>query len=527
MNIKEFIESNNGPSGKMYNEKYVKQNFPDIYEQVINYNNDVLEHLPYKEKVYHYIHDLKENIKCKRDGCDNLVKFKNSNFGYYDYCSTSCISRDSKIKELKEKNSLEKFGTKAPAMNVEIKNKMIKTNIEKYGHNCPIQNDNIKNKSKETLLKNYGVDNPNKSPDIILKRVKSYSDNLKKKYLRIYENIGLKDIDYEKKKMYFTCDKGHDFEIDLDLFHNRKRTQTFLCTICNPIDFHISGQEILLQDFIKSNYNNEISFNNRETLKPYEIDVYIPELKLAFEFNGLFYHCEKNVENNYHVKKTELAESKGIKMIQIYEDDWLHKQEIVKSRILNLLGKSDKIYARNCDLKEISDNFIVRDFLDKNHIQGFIGSKIKIGLFYKNELVSLMTFGNLRKSMGSNNKIGTYEMLRLCTKLGINVIGGASKLFKYFIKKYDPKSIISYADRSWSNGDIYRKLGFSLIGKTQPNYYYIINKERRYRFLFRKDILIKQGFDKNKTEKEIMLERKIYRIYDSGHLKFVYKKKEL
>lgn len=96
------------------------------------------------------------------------------------------------------------------------------------------------------------------------------------------------------------------------------------------------------------------------------------------------------------------------------------------------------------------------------------------------------------------------------------------RLFKYFIKNYQPKEVISYADRSWSQGDLYEKLGFESIGKTEPNYYYIINGVRKHRFIFRKDQLVKEGFDSTKTEHEIMLGRNIYRIYDSGNLKYVY-----
>lgn len=529
MNIqetKDFIKNNNGKSGKMYNEKYVKNNHDETYQSIINYCNEKLFDIPFKEKVYHFVNDLKERIICKNPTCNNYVKFKNSTIGYYDYCSIQCISNDPKIKEIKEKKSLDKFGTKAPGMSEEVKKKMIKTNIKRYGGNSPLQNEKIKKKSKKTLMKNYGVDNPNKSLEIIERRVKSFSKNMKEKYLDIYKIYGVYNIDYKNKKIYLKCEKDHICVMDLDLFHNRIRTNTLLCTICNPIDIHISGQEIQLQNFVKENYNGEIKLNNREILNPYELDVYLPNLKLAIEFNGLYYHSEKCVENNYHRKKTELAEKNNIKLIQVYEDDWLFKQDIVKSRILNLLGKSEKIYARKCEIREINDNKLIREFLEKNHIQGYIGAKIKIGIFYKEELVSLMTFGNLRRSMGQKSIDGSYEMLRFCNKMNTAITGGASRMLKYFIEKYNPIEIISYADRSWSTGNSYFKLGFDLVEKTQPNYYYIINKERKYRFLFRKDKLIKDGFDPNKTEREIMLERKIYRIYDSGHLKFVYKQKK-
>ena len=238
----------------------------------------------------------------------------------------------------------------------------------------------------------------------------------------------------------------------------------------------------------------------------------------------MYWHNENYVESDYHLKKTELSESKNIKLIHIYEDDWLYKQDIVKSRILNLLNFTpNKIYARKTEIKEISDNILLREFLEKNHIQGFIGSQVKIGLFYNNELVSLMTFGKQRKNMGTKSFPDKYELLRFCNKLNTTVIGGASKLFKYFTNNYKPKEIITYADRSWSQGNLYNQLGFEFVHKSQPNYFYVVDGLRKNRFNFRKDILIKEGFDPNKSEREIMLDRIIYRIYVSGKLKFIYK----
>jgi hypothetical protein len=134
-----------------------------------------------------------------------------------------------------------------------------------------------------------------------------------------------------------------------------------------------------------------------------------------------------------------------------------------------------------------------------------------------------MTFGLLRKSMGATNIDGTYELFRFCNKLDTTVIGGADKLLKYFINTHNPKEIISYADRRWSQGGLYEKLGFEFIHNSKPNYWYIIGTNREYRFKFRKDVLVKEGFDIHKSEREIMLERGIYRIYDCGNK--VYTKK--
>jgi hypothetical protein len=129
-----------------------------------------------------------------------------------------------------------------------------------------------------------------------------------------------------------------------------------------------------------------------------------------------------------------------------------------------------------------------------------------------------MTFGKGRIALGG--KSNQYELLRFCNKINTIVIGGADKLLKHFIKIYQPKEIISYADRRWSSGDLYEKLEFTKTHVSQPNYWYIVNNRREYRFGYRKSMLIKKGFDANKTEHQIMFDRKIYRIYDCGTIAY-------
>jgi hypothetical protein len=178
---------------------------------------------------------------------------------------------------------------------------------------------------------------------------------------------------------------------------------------------------------------------------------------------------------------------------------------------MNILGlTTNKIYGRKTEIREVSSKKS-KEFLDANHIQGNVNSKIKLGLYYKDELVSIMTIG--KRPMINNYE---YELLRFCNKLNTNVIGGADKLLKNFIKTYEPKQIISYADRRWSQGNLYEKLGFNFKNNSIISFSYIINKKRVNRLNLQKHILVKQGFDSNKTAKQIMLDRKIYRIYDCG-----------
>jgi hypothetical protein len=251
-----------------------------------------------------------------------------------------------------------------------------------------------------------------------------------------------------------------------------------------------------------------------------EIDIFIPSHNLAIEFNGLYYHSDSFKPNDYHLNKTLDCESKGIHLIHIFEDEWDYKREIVKSRIKNLLKISEqKIYARKCSIKHVPTKQKTQ-FLNDNHIQGSVGSIINLGLYHNEELVSILTFSKGRNILKGDKY--EYELIRFCNKLNSNVVGGASKLLNYFVENYKPKEIISYADIRWSNGNLYSKMGFNLIGRSSPNYYYILNRRRTIRLKFKKHILVSEGYDKSLSESEIMLKRGIYRIFDCGNL--VYKK---
>jgi hypothetical protein len=508
-----------------------------------------------------------KKVKVKCDHCGKIKEIKynsynvSTNNGVCDYYCNSkdCINKKrtiviqekygvnnvsqlQNVKDKKIETSLKNYGVEYPIQSNEIKEKIKNINNKNFGKDWITQTDNFKEKSKITNLERYGTENAAQSTIIKNKSKKTniekyeadfylqselFKDIVKKRKIDFLSNkYCLEIIDMQDDIFFSKCNKCDQiFESNYQMLLNRFISNTVLCTICNPIK-SLSGHELQLQNFVKENFSGEIILTNRDIIKPYELDIYIPELKLAFEFNGLYWHSEQYRKNDYHFKKTEFCEKLGIQLIHVYEDDWIFKNDIIKSIILNKLNKTpNKIYARKCEIKEITDIKLIRNFLDKNHMQGYINSEIKIGLFYENELVSIMTFGKKRKIMNSISNNNEYEMYRFCNKLNINIIGGINRLFSYFIKKYDFSKIISYVDRSYFNGDNYIKLGFKLNGKTQPNYYYIINGKKEYRFKYRKDVLIKEGFDKNKTEHQIMLERGFFRIYNSGNFRMMFEKK--
>jgi hypothetical protein len=298
------------------------------------------------------------------------------------------------------------------------------------------------------------------------------------------------------------------------------------CQKCNPPShLEISSEEKEIQDIILS-YYPLAEFNVRHVIPPYELDIYIPELKLAIEYNGLYWHSEdKGKHKYYHLNKTIMCRDSGIQLIHIFSDEWLNNKDIVKSRLYNILNVTpNKLYARKCVIKEI-DVKCKTPFLNNNHIQGTDKSKIKLGLYNNDELVSVMTFGAPRVAMGNKNKIynkDDYELIRFCNKINTNVVGGASKLFKYFINNYKPQSIFSFADNRWSNptNNVYLKLGFNLKSESKPGYWYTKNfKQRYHRFNFSKNRLKAMGHMEG-TESQIMSSLKYEKIWDCGVSRF-------
>lgn len=329
-----------------------------------------------------------------------------------------------------------------------------------------------------------------------------------------YHNTHYKNC---KKKVEIICRKhGSFWQSPMSHLKGTK------CPMCYA-ELSVSKNEIEFRDFVQKLCVGEIiRFNARNIISPLELDIVNTVRKIAFEYDGLYWHSNEKVKDkNYHLNKTKKCIEKGYRLIHVFEDEWLNKKDIVKSRIGNILGKTqNRIGARKCIIKEITPSQS-REFLNKNHLQGNVNSSIRYGLFYKEELVSVMTFRKLRKSLGCVSEEHVYELTRFCNKLNYNIIGAASKLLKHFVKCYSPIKIISYADKRWSNGNMYYKLGFEHIRDSKPSYFYTLNgKERENRFVHRKDVLAKEGYYPNKSESQIMKERRYFKIYDCGCMVF-------
>lgn len=297
------------------------------------------------------------------------------------------------------------------------------------------------------------------------------------------------------------------------------------------IDFRASTIECEVVEYLKLIVPDiEIIKNDRTVISPYELDIYLPEYRIAIECNPTSTHnstfnCfsleEAPLTSTYHKDKTDRCLEKNIKLLHLFGYEWNNKKDIMKSIIKSKLGLNDRIFARNCTLCEISDKEC-SEFLDANHRQGNVSCSIRLGLYYRDELVSVMTFSKIRKLISkSSTNVDGYELVRFCSKLNTVVVGGASKLFKYFLKTYDPKYVISYQDRATMLGNLYQTLRFRFKENTNPGYVWVNINTDKYlnRIQTQKHNLGKMfsGCDLTKSESQILQENKYVKVYNSGN----------
>jgi len=447
--IEYFIKDNQ--SGYKTREKYVKKHIIGLAGKINEYNNKFFDiDFPFTQKLYNYLYDITEIPKC--DNCGKSIKWRGVfTEGYLKNCSKECKNR-SKLRVERTKI----------------------TNIEKYGVDSVLKYDKFKAKRWETMNKK------------IVEKFKKHGYNI---------------IETNKTTLKIIHPDGHIFEGNRKLFSNRLNDGFEISTKLLPLKSIRSTYELEIQFFLNS-LNIKYVIGSRKILNRKEIDIYIEPNKLGVEFDGLYWHSNLFVTNNYHLNKTEECEKLGIELIHIFEDEWINKKEIIKSMIKIKLGIYDNIFnINNCFLNEITNKTCV-DFLNVNDIQERIDSNVSLGLFYNNDLITILLI---------NNKLsGEYE-IRFCNKLNCKIIDSERKLFEYFIKKYNPKNVITFVDRRYSQGDLYKELGFKFIENIKPNCWEVqknhISRERRYNF-------------RNKLLNENIIENFGLKIYDCGYIKF-------
>jgi hypothetical protein len=489
------------------------------------------------------------------------------------FCSRTCANHHPEVLERMKQSQLEtynkNYGVDHPMQTDGVKENFKKSILKKYGVDHYSKTDEYEKKCKATKLKRYGSENyvnVEKIKNTCLKRygvnnyrkTEEYKIKYKKTCLARYGleqsskshefSLAHKELMFNK---FLTSDRFKNFSPQFNISEYNGVTKgfkkyPFKCMRCNEMGLHdiSNGKDIFcdvcdevkiskfqkeVRDFIRSIISNEeiLEQNIRNIIHPKELDIYIPDKKIAIECNGLCWHSEVlgNKNKVYHLNKTKWCMSKGIFLIHIFESEWIQKKEIVKSILLNLLNSTpDRIYARVCKLREISSEES-KIFLNNNHIQENDISSYKLGLFFEETLVSVMTFCKSR----FDSKI-QYEMSRFCNKINTNVIGGASKLFSHFINTLKPTSVVSYSDRRYFNGNLYKTLNFNFAYNTPPNYYYILDnyKTLQHRMNWQKHKLKTKlpNFDETLSEWENMKTHGFDRIWDCGHGKWIWEHKD-
>ena len=475
-----------------------------------------------------------ENISMLDSVKDKVRKTNFEKWGGYTFQSESLM-------EKVRKTNIERYGHTYSICNAKIKEKIEKTNIEKWGFKIPSMSDQIKEKTLKTNRDRYGVDNIMHLPETLQSLKKRLFDKYgvdsyfkTEEFKKSKRGMLLQDEDWRKSNLIlakdknyiryvsdhhseFKCDRGldHTFEISSDLYFSRTRSKNPLCTVCYEVDTK-SIKEKELMHFIAENYGGSIVENYRDGI---EIDIYMPDIKLGIEFNGLYWHSEKFRKKNYHLAKKVHFEEKEIRIFNVWEDDWILKCEIVKSQIKNLLGKTEKrLYARKCEIKEIKEARLVRDFLDANHIQGYVKSVVKLGMYADGELVAIMLFDDSegRSKMGK----GEWNLARFCNKANMAIAGAASKMLNYFVSRYRPSRIISYADMDWSNGELYEKIGFNMVGVLKPDYKYLVQGKRINKQRYTKKRLAQMSGVAGGTESQMAKSLGMLKVYNCGKIKY-------
>lgn len=408
------------------------------------------------------------------------------------------------------------LGVSNPQKKQDIKQRSVETAKQKYnGKGCNIE------KIKNTLQQKYG--GIGAASDKIKQSMKRTRKQTLKEFCNDNNYILAENLS-SPALVKFLCDQNNIFvttKATYGTFIKKEDLDKVTKLINDFVPYKNSKPQYTLAEDIKQFYNGEIKINDRTAIYPKEIDIYFPDRKIGIEFNGLYWHSEQACQHgekfhkNRHLDKTKLCEQKGIRLIHIFEGEYLFKKEIVLSIIKDALGLNKHIFARKCCFKEIS-NEECNNFLEKYHING--GSKsIKkaFGLIYDNDLVEVIGFGNNRFS-----KSRETELIRSASKDGVNIIGGLSKL----IKDSKIQHFVTFADRRMFTGVSYLKSGLCKVSETAPSYYYVkgYNRENRMKYQKHKLQSILPVFDPKKSEHENMLANGYFRLYDCGTFKFEY-----
>ena len=446
-------------SKNVLEEFYINQNMTK--EEICDKFNITNYSLSKLLKEYNLKKDYSSIVKKRQQTC--LDRYGVDNPSKTDVIR-EVISRKQKVNssiivEKGKKTKLERYGDE----NYNNYSLSEKTKLERYGD----AHYNNREKNDRTIKEKYNVENVFQLDSTKKSIIDSLID--KKEYTEIFRNI-FKDrekaIEFLKDKEYSYFDLCNIFNCSYDVVQQ----WIVRMNLKEYINFKFTGKSHYEDEIVKFLKELEIEniIRNSLILNGQEIDIYLPDYKIGIEFNGTYWHSDMYKEKNYHLNKSKEAEKLGIRLIHIYQYEWDNSdiREKIKSLLRIALGKiTNKIYARECEIKKI-DNHTAQTLNNSNHLQNHRNAQVTYGLYYKDELVQLMSFSKHRKY--------EWEIVRGCPGSNNIVIGGVSKLFKHFLDDYNPNEVFSYCDFNKFDGHSYETLGMKFIGYTGPDMKYII-----------------------------------------------------
>lgn len=410
------------------------------------------------------------------------------------------------------------FGVDHPLHLQQFKDKQRQTNNARYGVDYQSQHSDYVSKARSTSLKNYGTLHPHQSPVI--------QDRLRNTSLQKY---GVPHFTQQHFSQSTTSTLNNPSAL-IKLHHDDQLSLTQIAEILSVSDVTVgnyltmhgipiirhpsSSAEVEIAKLLSQKF--VIIRNDRKLIAPYELDIVIPEKKLAVEYCGLYWHSEIKKSASYHHKKLLECQKIGYRLITIFEHEWLENRPLVENKILNILGyysNVKKIYARKCEIVKISQESKKKFFSD-NHIQGDGPSSINYGLRYNDKIVAVM---------GLIEKKDHFVLNRYATSC--NVPGGFTRLLSVFDKLYNRPTIVTFADLRWSNGELYTNSGFILDKTLPPDYYWVKSGKVYHKFNFRHATGLKKlpNYDPNLSEAQNMRKHGYYKLWDCGKLRFIRK----
>ena len=500
--------------------------YPTCYAQIVTQTNFLPEINSTKliQRIWHIRNNINQTVLCKHCNIVSVnwrIRFKR----YNEFCSSKCAALNVSTKnkrtlsnqhlyglqynlhfaDKRKQTLIKNHGIINASQIPKVQQQKIENSKKKWGCDYPLQNPEVRQRIKHTCQNKYGTDN------FCFDRLDKYT------LLLINDPSWLRDQHYNQNKTLI------EIACDLNI------SNSIVGRYFNKHDIKVKRHpnsiiEKQCVDFLSSIYLGAIHTNVRDIIPPYELDVFIPKHNIAIEFNGVYWHTERTGRGRtFHKYKTDQCKIAGIELLQLWDYEWIEKQDIVKSMLqYKLKSTQNVVYARNCYVLPIAYD-IKQQFVNANHIQGDCPSKLNYGLFEKgtNDLVGVMTLGIPRFTKAD------YEIIRLCFKLGTRITGGASKLFKHFINEINPNTVVTYADRRFSSGNIYKQLGFKFSHTTTPGYFYTSGNKIYSRLMCQKHKLQKllPMFDPQLSANQNMENNNFYRIWDCGHEVFTLKTK--